>query len=148
MKNQTDEKSGQSASRLSDEKIQKPSYNFSLIGTVILVLVVVATAAILPFSIVLPLETVFLKVSWRNCNLIPFLVLLAIYDFKTATNKAQIIQNMKSKEVIILCLAIAVSFTVMQLGYFVSGQYTTMAHASIFSNLPAVFLVVYRAVSK
>jgi hypothetical protein len=57
--------------------VQNRVQSLSLVGFVFLAIAIFSSAASVPFQVHLPLKTPFLKLSWRQFNMIPFLALLA-----------------------------------------------------------------------
>eukprot|EP00347_Sterkiella_histriomuscorum_P001845 403370459 len=124
--------------------LNKASYKFSLIGAIWVTISVVTTAAILPFSVALPLNSTLLKLSWRNMTMVPFLFIICIYEARTSHKGFKISSIIKSKKMIVNLTQLVVLFILMQSTYILSGQYTIMSHASILSNLGGVFIVILR----
>eukprot|EP00347_Sterkiella_histriomuscorum_P015110 403358284 len=125
-------------------QVSQVSYRFSMIGFIWIIVSVVTTAAILPFSVALPLKSTLLKLSWRNMTMIPFLFVMCIYEIKTKYKTFKLTTLITQKQMILDQLYLGSSFLLIQIGYIISGQYTIMSHASILSNLGGVFIVVFR----
>lgn len=59
------------------EMIQQRATSFPLIGVFFLVIAIFSGASSVPFQVHLPLKTPFLKLSWRQLNMLPFLIVMA-----------------------------------------------------------------------
>ncbi|CDW90216.1 UNKNOWN [Stylonychia lemnae] len=79
-------------------KTTVPSYRVSVTGTILLIMTLFSTAAILPLQVSLPLDITLLKLSWRNSNVVPFLLLLSIYDLFTKRGVFLVIFRTVSKK--------------------------------------------------
>eukprot|EP00347_Sterkiella_histriomuscorum_P020063 403339242 len=126
----------------------KPNRKFSFIGILLIIVTVFTTAAILPLSVALPLDSTLLKLTWRNTNMIPYFILISIYDLFTKYKSFKVLSIVRDKSLALELFLLGVSFMLMQIAYILSGQYTIMSHASIFSNLGGPFVVIYRAIIK
>ncbi|CDW85422.1 UNKNOWN [Stylonychia lemnae] len=100
----------------------------------------------MPLSVALPLESTLLKLSWRNTNMIPFLILISIIDLKTQAKDFSLKSIWQNKNTRIGIMQLSLSFNLVQIFFILSGQYTIMSHASIFSNLGGAMLVIHRVI--
>ncbi len=126
----------------------KPAYQISFIGLALLFTSIVSSASILPFTVILPLKNPLMKTCWRNSCTLIFLFLIMTGSILTKRERFDyriITQNLKLCGLIIAC---ALSFNFMQISYLLSGQYTIISHACMFSNIGAAIIVAYRCVKR
>ena len=67
-----------------------------------IVVSLVSTASILPFSVALPMKCTYLKLSWRNMNMLPFLLIMSAIQIYTS--KSNLIANLKQKGIVKLVI--------------------------------------------
>ena len=80
--------------------------------------------------------------------MLPFLVILSIYESKTKYKTFKLSSNFTSLDLSYSFVCLGISFMMVQIGYILSGQYTIMSHASILSNLGGAFIVVGRVIMR
>jgi len=124
-----------------------------LIGFPNLILTVVSSASILPLTINIQIENSYLKLLWRNITMVPFLILLSVIEvwyfrrqqqgttFKNIDFQSLLRMINEAKVDLFNC---GLSLLAMQVTYLLSGYYTVMAHATLFTNLTPFMLVILR----
>ena len=124
-----------------------------LIGLPNLILTVVSSASILPLTINIQIENSYLKLLWRNITMVPFLILLSVIEvwyfrrqqqgttFKNIDFQSLLRMINEAKVDLFNC---GLSLLAMQVTYLLSGYYTVMAHATLFTNLTPFMLVILR----
>jgi drug/metabolite transporter (DMT)-like permease len=122
-----------------------------LIGFPNLVLTVVTSASILPLTINIQIENPYLKLLWRNITMVPFLIVMSCIEVKYKNQKLEqkerigfellIRKIWEARLDLVLC---GFSLLAMQVTYLMSGYYTIMTHATLFTNLTPFMLVILR----
>ena len=122
-----------------------------LIGFPNLVLTVVTSASILPLTINIQIENPYLKLLWRNITMVPFLIVMSFIEVKYRNQKLPQKERIgiellmrklwEARLDLILC---GFSLLAMQVTYLMSGYYTIMTHATLFTNLTPFMLVILR----
>ena len=122
-----------------------------LIGFPNLVLTVVTSASILPLTINIQIENPYLKLLWRNIAMVPFLLVMSCIEVKYRNQKLPQKERIgiellmrklwEARLDLVLC---GFSLLAMQVTYLMSGYYTIMTHATLFTNLTPFMLVILR----
>ena len=122
-----------------------------LIGFPNLVLTVVTSASILPLTINIQIENPYLKLLWRNITMVPFLIVMSCIEVKYRNQKLPQKERIgiellmrklwEARSDLVLC---GFSLLAMQVTYLMSGYYTIMTHATLFTNLTPFMLVILR----
>lgn len=126
-----------------------------LIGFPNLVLTVVTSASILPLTINIQIENPYLKLLWRNITMVPFLIVMSFIEVKYRNQKLPQKERIgiellmrklwEARLDLILC---GFSLLAMQVTYLMSGYYTIMTHATLFTNLTPFMLVILRFIMR
>jgi drug/metabolite transporter (DMT)-like permease len=104
----------------------------------------IAGAAILPINMKLPIENTILKITWRLINMMPFMIIFAIIQIKT--DQTIKLNSILSKQIVIEIILCSLVLNVMFLSYFYSGEFTIFSHASMFTSLGGVIIVIYKLI--
>ena len=107
---------------------------------------VVSGAAAIPLQVHLPIKSSFLKLSWRQLCMIPFLwgsAIAQLYITKERINYKVIMR----KDMVQRILVAAVIGNCMSLCGVFSGTYTIMTHSFVFTNLGGSLIVIYSLIS-
>jgi drug/metabolite transporter (DMT)-like permease len=126
-----------------------------LIGFPNLVLTVVTSASILPLTINIQIENPYLKLLWRNITMVPFLIVMSCIEVKYRNQKLPQKERIgiellmrklwEARLDLVLC---GFSLLAMQVTYLMSGYYTIMTHATLFTNLTPFMLVILRFIMR
>lgn len=117
--------------------MQKKEFYF--IGVPCLILTVIACGSTLPLTINIDIENPYLKLLWRNMTMVPFLFLMSYFEYiKNGKRAPLMFAHWKPQ---LLC---GIYLLIMQITYQLSGEFTVMAHATIFTNTTPFMLVIMR----
>ena len=116
-----------------------------VVGVLLITIAIVAAAASIPFQAALPLKSPFLKLSWRQMNMLPFLFAMAaiqVYLEKDFSLKSVFKWSLLKR-----ILLIAFIGDLMSLFGVFAGTYTIMSHVQIFSNMSGALIVLHAFLS-
>jgi drug/metabolite transporter (DMT)-like permease len=127
-----------------------------LVGFPNLVLTVVTSASILPLTINIQIENPYLKLLWRNITMVPFLIVMSYIEVKYRNQKLPQKEEQLGFELLMRklwetrsdLLLCGLCLLAMQVTYLMSGYYTIMTHATLFTNLSPFMLVILRFIMR
>lgn len=121
--------------------INHPATKVSVIGIICIFLAVVTGAAAVPLQVHLPLQSSFLKLSWRQLSMIPYLWVAGAVQMYFEKDFS--IKRLFKKDLLKKFIVMGVIGDCMSLCHLLAGTYSIMTHAFVFQNLGGSLIVLY-----
>jgi len=130
---------------VSKTEVNPPSRNATLIGWIVLVGAVFGGAFCGIFFYYIQIECQLLKYSWRKFMTALMLAPIAYKEIKTGFANGTLTWDiLLDKEQWKVMAMSSLGSAIWLLGVLIPVNYTTIAHAYVLNNMPAVFIVIFR----